>query len=56
MDTDKEQTTDIDRYDLDGLENLLSKIKFKVLFSSDLQRQNLKDYIIRIYKALPEHH
>lgn len=33
---------------------MLKKLKFKVLFSSEQIRQNLKDYIFRIYKSILE--
>ena len=35
-------------------DELLKKLKFKVMFSADHLRQNLKDYVFRIYKSLKE--
>ena len=34
------------------VDELLTEMKFKVLFSTNQVRQNLKDYIIKIYKSI----
>jgi hypothetical protein len=36
------------------VEEMLTEAKFKVLFSSSQARQNLKDYILKIYKSIIE--
>jgi hypothetical protein len=36
------------------VEEMLTEAKFKVLFSTNQERQNLKDYILKIYKSILE--
>jgi hypothetical protein len=36
------------------VEEMLTEAKFKVLFSTNQARQNLKDYILKIYKSIIE--
>jgi hypothetical protein len=36
------------------VDDLLSEMKFKVLFSTSQVRQNLKDYILRIYRSIAD--
>lgn len=38
--------------ELSDIDELLTAIKFKVLFSSDQVRHNLKDYILKIYRSI----
>lgn len=38
----------------DTVEEMLTEARFKVLFSTTQERQNLKDYILKIYKTIVE--
>ena len=45
----REKQKDIFGIDVD---ELLTEMKFKVLFSTNQVRQNLKDYILKIYRSI----
>ena len=36
------------------IDEILTETRFKVLFSTNQDRQNLKDYILKIYKSISD--
>jgi len=42
------------KQELIDIDEVLTQMKFKVLFSTNQVRQNLKDYILRIYRSIAD--